>query len=77
MQKPSYRGKGVATALLKQVCDDAAYDGYDKVEVYPVIHKKAYDEYDFTGPIRLYEKAGFVRVAQQGKKLVMQKTLKE
>ncbi len=55
---PSYRGKGIATALLKQVCDDAAHDGYDKVEVYPVIHKKAYDEYDFTGPIRLYEKAG-------------------
>lgn len=72
---PAYRGKGIATALLNRVCDDAAKDGYDKVEVYPVIHT-AYEPLDFTGPIHLYEKAGFVRVAEQGKMLVMQKALR-
>lgn len=72
---PSHRGKGIATALLNRVCSDAAADGYDKVEVYPVI-RDTYEPLDFTGPIHLYEKAGFVRVAEQGKILIMQKDLK-
>ncbi len=72
---PAYRGKGIATALLNRVCNDAAKEGYDKVEVYPVI-RDTYEPLDFTGPIHLYEKAGFVRIAQQGKTLIMQKNLK-
>lgn len=72
---PEYRGKGIATALLNQVCNDAIKEGYDKVEVYPVI-RDTYEPLDFTGPIHLYEKAGFVRIAQQGKTLIMQKNLK-
>lgn len=71
---PAYRGKGIATALLDRVCADARADGYDVVEVYPVVHD-AYEPLDFTGPIRLYEKAGFVRVSREGKMLVMQKKL--
>ena len=72
---PGYRGKGIATALLNRVCADAAAEGYDKVEVYPVL-RDARTELDFTGPVHLYEKAGFVRTARHGKILVMQKTLK-
>lgn len=72
---PSYRGKGIAAALLKRVCEDAKAEGYDKAEAYPVI-RDSYETLDFTGPVHLYEKAGFVRAAQQGKKLVMQKDLK-
>lgn len=71
---PEYRGKGIATALLNRVCEDAAKEGYDKVEVYPVV-RDAYEILDFTGPIHMYEKAGFVRVSQHGKELVMQKNL--
>ena len=72
---PLYRGKGIATALLNQVCEDAVIEGYDNVEVYPVI-RETYEPLDFTGPVRLYEKAGFVRIAQKGNVLVMQKKLK-
>ena len=72
---PGYRGKGIATALLNRLCADAAAEGYDKIEVYPVL-REAREELDFTGPVRLYEKAGFVRTAQHGKILVMQKSLK-
>ena len=72
---PEYRGKGIATALLRRVCEDAVRDGYDKIEVYPVI-RDAREELDFTGPVHLYEKFGFVRTDQHGKILVMQKTLK-
>ena len=73
---PEYRGKGIATALLNRVCEDALKEGYDKVEVYPVA-RETYEKLDFTGPIHMYEKAGFVRVSQQGKDLIMQKNLKE
>lgn len=72
---PAYRGKGIATALLKRVCDDAKKDGYDMVEAYPVVRDQ-FEPLDFTGPIHLYEKAGFVRVARQGQMVVMQKDLK-
>lgn len=72
---PSYRGKGIASALLERVCADARLDGYDKIEVYPVIREQ-YEPLDFTGPIHLYEKAGFIRVAEHGKMLIMQKDLK-
>lgn len=72
---PEYRGKGIATALLDRVCEDAAKDGYDKVEAYPFQHD-SYQPLDYTGPIRLYEKAGFVCVDRQGKMLVMEKKLK-
>lgn len=73
---PEYRGKEIATALLNRVCEDALKEGYDKVEVYPVA-RETYEKLDFTGPIHMYEKAGFVRVSQQGKDLIMQKNLKE
>lgn len=71
---PEYRGKGIATALLNRVCEDAKNEGYVKVEVYPVL-RDAYEKLDFTGPVHLYEKAGFVCILQQGKMLVMQKDL--
>ena len=72
---PEYRGKGIATALLKHVCADAAAEGYDKVEAYPVL-RDARMELDFTGPLHLYEKSGFVRTAQHGRILVVQKSCK-
>lgn len=73
---PSHRGMGVASALLDRVCEDAKKDGYDKVEVYPVA-RQDYEPLDFTGPVHMYEKAGFVRVAQRGNMLIMQKDLRQ
>jgi GNAT superfamily N-acetyltransferase len=71
---PEYRGKGVATALLDRVCEDAKTDGYTAVEGYPRLQDK-HDPFDYTGPARLYEKAGFSKIAQQGKVVVMRKEL--
>ena len=60
--------------LLEKVCTDARTDGYTYVEAYP-----AQDEglmgLAFTGPKRLYEKAGFTVAEQKGNSLVMRKTL--
>ena len=70
---PEYRGKGLATALLKRVCEDALKDGYEYVEAYPALKGKG--EYDFTGPMKLYEKLGFAIREQHGEMLIMRKDL--
>jgi aminoglycoside phosphotransferase/GNAT superfamily N-acetyltransferase len=74
---PEYRGKGVSTALLERVIVDAKANGYAAVEGYAKVLKER-DDYDFTGPARLFEKAGFVPVAKyedNGVRVVMRKTL--
>lgn len=71
---PEFRGKGVATALLTRVCEDAKSEGYRIVEGFPNIHAERY-EWDNCGPIRLYEKVGFVNVSRDSDKIVMRKAL--
>jgi GNAT superfamily N-acetyltransferase len=73
---PEYRGAGVATALLQRVVSDATADGCLAVEGYPVKHDERY-EWDYTGPVRLYEKAGFEEVARYENKIVMRKALSQ
>lgn len=72
---PAYRGKGIATQLLERVCADAKMEGYDFVEVYPVDRAKR-SELAFTGPMRLYEKAGFTEYARRETMVIMRKALK-
>ena len=71
---PEYRGKGVATALLQRVVADAEAEGYMAVESFPVAREERF-EWDSTGPIRLYEKAGFNKVSEDSNFLVMRKEL--
>ncbi len=72
---PEYRGKGVATALLQQVIADAKVAGYIAIVSFPAIRNERY-EWDCTGPVRLYEKVGFVKVEELDKFAVMRKELK-
>jgi GNAT superfamily N-acetyltransferase len=71
---PEYRGKGVATALLNRVIADAKAEGYKAVVSFPAIRDERY-EWDFNGPMRLYEKAGFVKAAQEDGYFIMKKDL--
>lgn len=73
---PNYRGKGIATALLTLVCEDAKKNGFDAVEGYPYMRHQR-ETFDFVGPIRLYEKAGFTKVAEQGNVVIMRKKIGE
>ena len=71
---PEYRGMGIAAALLEQVCTDARAEGFAAVEGYATVQKdRVY--YDYNGPIRLYEKAGFAEVARHDGRVVMRKEL--
>jgi GNAT superfamily N-acetyltransferase len=71
---PEFRRNGIATALLRQVVTDAKAEGYIAVEGFPVMRGERY-EWDNPGPIRLYEKAGFIKVAVQDGRVVMRKEL--
>lgn len=70
---PEYRGKGIATQLLNRVCTDARAEGYEYVEAYPSDHTQNF--LAFTGPVRLYEKAGFIEFSRIGSTIVMRKKL--
>ena len=71
---PEYRGMGVASALIDKVCSDAKSKGYKAVEGYAKIYKE-YNDYDYCGPVKLYEKAGFLKVARENNQVIMRKVL--
>ena len=71
---PGYRGKGIASAFIERIRADAKADGYAAIEGYAKIIEHR-DEYDFTGPVHLYEKAGFSRIVEQNGIAVMRKIL--
>lgn len=72
---PDMRGKGIATALLKRVCDDAKKEGYECIEAYP---KKVGNDvyYNFHGPIALYEKFDFIVIKDMDTSMIVRKLLK-
>ena len=71
---PDYRGKGIASMLLQRVCEDAKAEGFKYVEAYPV-KDGGYMGMAFTGPMHMYEKAGFEVVGQNGDSYIMRKKL--
>ena len=71
---PGYRGMGLASAFIDRVCNDAKANGYVAVEGYAQISESR-DEYDFKGPVRLYEKAGFIKIMEQNGQVIMRKIL--
>ena len=55
---PQMRGKGIAAKLLERACSDAAEEGYDWIEAYPIKDKGGCFK-QYHGPAGLYEKFGF------------------
>jgi len=72
---PEYRRKGITKLLLERVCEDAAADGFDFVEAYPL---KEYinEAKDFMGPVELFRKNGFIVHGDTEDKLIMRKPLR-
>ena len=71
---PEYRKKGIASALIKRVCDDAKENGCLVVEGYAKISED-FDLFDYHGPYRLFEKNGFVEELRCDGQAVMRKRL--
>lgn len=73
---PDMQRKGIATRLLRRVCEDAKADSFDVVESYP---KKEFIgvSHSFMGPAMMYEKLGFTSVCELDDTLVMIKTLQQ
>lgn len=69
---PEYRGKGIASAFIERVCSDAKSNGYAAVEGYAKLSDQRND-FDFQGPYRLYQKAGFIEIAREKGQAVMRK----
>ena len=70
---PGYRGKGIASLVMEQVLKDAKAEGYRYVEGYPFINREL--EYQYRGPVRLYEKYGFEMCRAGERVYVMRKTV--
>ena len=68
------RRKGIAKALLKRVCEDAAAEGYTCVEACP---NREFTNiyYDYVGPMKLYMDFGFVPCGETKYRVVCRKYL--
>jgi len=55
--KPDMQRKGIATSLLKAVCEEANKEGFDYVEAYPGINEDGTPSYH--GNYSMYTKQGF------------------
>lgn len=71
---PEYRGMGIASAFIDRICGDARAKGYVAVEGYANL-LDVRNDFDYQGPIRLYQKAGFVEAARENGQVVMRKIL--
>ena len=65
---------GIASAFIDRVCNDAKTNGYVAVEGYANLSDQRND-FDYQGPYRLYQKAGFAEVARGKGQVVMRKLL--
>lgn len=72
---PQFRGLGIASALLERVVQDAEAEDYRFVTGFPKLRSDRF-EWDFSGPLRLYEKAGFRKTEQKDDTIVMKKSLR-
>lgn len=70
---PDWQRRGIATRLLRRVCQDAACEGYDFVEAY--VDRNAEDG-DFRGYLAMYEKCGFSIFDERAGRAVVRKALK-
>ena len=65
---------GIASALIDRVCEDAKAGGYAAVEGYAKDSDRRND-FDYQGPVRLYQKAGFTEAARENGQVIMRKVL--
>ena len=71
---PEYRGMGIASAFIDQICRDAKSDGYVAVEGYATL-SDIRNDYDYQGPLGLYRKAGFAEALRENNQVIMRRII--
>lgn len=71
---PDYRHQGIASLLLARVIADAKQEGFAAVEGYAYLREQP-ETFDFSGPVRLFEKAGFSEVGRKNDLIIMRRML--
>lgn len=71
---PEYRGIGIASLFIERVCQDAKSKGYTAVEGYARILESR-DDFDFRGPVHLFQKSRFEEVARVDGQAIMRRML--
>lgn len=69
-----YRGRGLATKLLRNVLTDLKKRGVKSVDGYPVRHASSWNQIS-VGPLALYQDLGFEIILDEGKRLIVRKRL--
>jgi hypothetical protein len=64
----------IASAFIDRICKDAKTKGYAAVEGYPKLSDE-HNDFDYQGPVRLYQKAGFKEAAREQGQAIMRKLL--
>ena len=72
--QPNMQRKGIATSLLKAVCEEANKEGYDCIEAYPGINEDGTPSYH--GNLSMYIKEGFEIVKNYSGNMIVRKKLK-
>lgn len=70
---PQYRGMGLSHSIIEYIINTAKEEGFSYVEAYP-FSDRSY-EYQYHGPVRLYEKHGFKVMAEKSWFYIVQKEL--
>lgn len=70
----AYRGRGLAMRMISRVCGDAKQAGYAAVEGYAAETPDGC-RFDYTGPVRLYEKCGFQEAGRGEGRIIMRRML--
>jgi GNAT superfamily N-acetyltransferase len=72
---PSARGKGLAKKLLEEISTDLAARGVKRVQAFPRPEKALDSMEAWTGPVAMYERAGFKLVRDTGKRSIYEMAL--
>lgn len=68
---PKMRGKGVASTLLKEICNYAEKENYKYIEAYPT--DKEFSTLNYHGQYSTYQKLGFELIGNSKLGLIMRK----
>ncbi|WP_055668728.1 GNAT family N-acetyltransferase [Desnuesiella massiliensis] len=72
---PEYRGKGLASKILEQICKDYSHKDFDYIEAYPMKGDLS-NAHQYHGPFSMYMNSGFTICKELDTYYIVKKNLK-